>query len=680
LGHEVFSFDSTEELLRLSPLARNRYTRYLGRSAFALAMNLKLLSAAETARPDVVFVIKGPYVTPWALKRIRSQTGAKLVNLNPDNPLYPDFTTRHIRRTIPLYDCYFTFLRDIILKLRAAGSPRAEYLPFAYDPEIHRAVNPSEDEQSRWGHDVVFVGAWDRDREAWLEPLADFDLGIWGSHWTKLDARSPLMRCVRGEGIFGLGMARILSASKIVLNNLRSQGINSHNMRTFEVPACGAFELTQRSAGQVEFFAEGREIECYANIVELREKVAAYLADEHARRRIAEAGHEAVRPHTYLERAAKAIEVVRELQLGSAATPMCPRPPLAPILVSLPRQPVSDVRTHAARVLFLNPPAPGSYQFTLARGLERLGFEIHWISLWSPRSRPIAQAEIRVRRQFPWLADRTILPAISNFDGDVLIVVKGVQISSGALSSLARMGKKLVNVYPDSAGRLLYPADRSTLSLWSLITLKDQHAVETLRSSGLTNIRYLPQCFDMDASYELPNINVPAGATFIAHLDPDRASWVEALFEAQVRIYGRSTGMRVFRKANPALYDKFLQCHRGGSVSELEKLSFYARSDVSINIHRPDELFGINKRTFDICGMGGCQIVDWRPTLSEYFVPGKEVIAVEGPGELPGRVRDILKRWDLRREIAEAGKARAFKDHRNDLRAAELMNLIEEIR
>jgi spore maturation protein CgeB len=680
LGHEVFSFDSTEELLRLSPLARNRYTRYVGRSAFALVMNLKLLSAAVRVRPNLVFVLKGPYVAPWALKRIRSRIGANLVNLNPDNPLYPDFTTRYIRRTIPLYDCYFTFLRDIILKLRAAGSPRVEYLPFAYDPEIHQPVDSSEDERSRWGHDVVFVGAWDQEREAWLEPLADFDLGIWGYQWTKLDPRSPLRRRVCGEGMFGLAMARILSASKIVLNNLRPQGINGHNMRTFEVPACGAFELTQRSAGQIEFFAEGREIECYANTTELREKVAAYLADEHARRRIAEAGHEAVRPHTYLERAAKLIEVVRELRLGSVATPRQPRPRLVPILVSLPRQPVSDVRTHAARVLFLNPPAPGSYQFTLARGLEHLGWEVHWVSLWSPRNRTLARATMRIRQRFPWLSDRAILPVASKFDGDILIVVKGTQISPRLLAHLIRMGKRVVNVYPDSAGRLLYPADRATLTLWSLITLKDRQAVDTLRSSGLTNVRYLPQCFDVDVPYELPDIRVPEGPTFVAHLDPDRAAWVEPLCEAEVKIYGLPNGMRVFREAEPVLYEKFRRCHKGGSVSELEKLAFYARSDISINIHRPDELFGVNKRTFDICGMGGCQIVDYRPTLSEYFVPGREVIAIERPGELPERVREMMGRWDLRREIAEAGKARAHRDHRNDIRAAELLNLIAEIR
>ncbi|GEM_PF-307852 len=678
LGHEVSSFDSTEELLRVSRLARNRYTRYMGRSAFALAMNVKLLSTAVAARPDLVFVIKGPYVFPWTLRRIRTQVAAKLVNLNPDNPLYPDFTTRHIRRTIPLYDCYFTFLRDIIVKLRAAGSPRTEYLPFAYDPEMHRRVSLSEDDRRQWGHDVVFVGAWDRDREAWLEPLADFDLGIWGSHWTKRAVGSPLRRHVCGEGIFGLGMARILSASKIVLNNLRPQGINSHNMRTFEVPACGAFELTQRSAGQLEFFVEGREIECYANTAELREKTAAYLADERSRRRIAEAGFEAVRPHTYLERAARVIDVVNDLRSAPAAVSPPPRPSLTPILVTDP-QPVADVRIPVSRVLFLNSPTPGSYQFTLARGLERLGWKVRWVSSWSPRNRTLAQATMRIRRRFPWLADRAILLAASKFDGDILIVVKGDQISPRVLSRLIRMGKKVVNVYPDSAGRLLYPADRSTLHLWSLITLKDRHAVETLRSSGLSNIRYLPQCFDMDAPYELPYIDVPEGATFVAHLDPDRAAWVEVLFEAGVKIYGRSSGMRVFREANPGLYEKFLRCHRGESVSELEKLAFYARSDVSINIHRPDELFGINKRTFDICGMGGCQIVDWRPTLSEYFVPGKEVVAIQEPGKLPQRVREILKRRDLRREIAEAGKARAFRDHRNDLRAAELLNLIAEV-
>jgi len=680
LGHEVSSFDYTEELLSVSPLARNRYIRYVGRSAFALAMNLKLLSTALAARPDMVFVTKAPYVFPWTLRRIRAQIGAKLVNLNPDNPFYPDFTTRHIRRTIPLYDCYFTFLRDIFPKLRAAGSPRMEYLPFGYDPEIHRPLSLSEDERAQWCHDVVFVGAWDREREAWLEPLADFDLGIWGSHWTKLRGGSPLRRCVRGEGIFGLSAARILCASKIALNNMRPQGINSHNMRTFEVPACGAFELTQRSAGQLEFFAEGREIECYANIGELREKTAAYLADEQSRRRIAEAGFERVRPHTYLERATRVIEVVGELRSYSVATSRPSRPSPAPILLDTPPRPVPDVRIPVSKALFLNPPTPGSYQFTLARGLKRLGFEVSWVSLSAPRNRTLAHVAKRIRRRFPWVADQSILQAASNFEGDILIVVKGNQVSPRVLSRLIRMGKKLVNVYPDSAGRLLYPADRSTLSLWSLITLKDRQAVDTLRSSGLTNVRYLPQCFDMDAAYELPVLEVPEGATFVAHFDPDRAAWVEALFEAGVKVYGLPNGMRVFRNANPALYKKFLQCHRGGLVSELEKLAFYARSDVSINIHRPDELFGINKRTFDICGMGGCQIVDWRPTLSEYFVPGKEVIAIEEPGKLPQRVREILKRWDLRREIAEAGKARAFRDHRNDLRAAELLNLIAEIR
>jgi hypothetical protein len=338
-----------------------------------------------------------------------------------------------------------------------------------------------------------------------------------------------------------------------------------------------------------------------------------------------------------------------------------------------------SARNPVTRVLFLNPPTPGSYQFTLARGLARLGWDVRWVSPSAPRNATLAQAAKRIRRRFPWIADAAIWEAARNFDGDVLVVVKG-EITPGLLARLVRMGKKVVNVYPDSAGRLLYPADRSALSLWSLITLKDRQAVETLRSSGLTNIRYLPQCFDMDAPYELPHIDVPEGATLVAHLGPDRAAWIKPLFEAGAKIYGLPGEMRIFRKVNGELYRMFTRCHCGGPVSELEKLSFYARSDVSINIHRPDELFGVNKRTFDICGMGGCQVVDWRPTLSEYFIPGKEVIAIEEPGELPRRSRQRLLETSLRREIAEAGRARAFRDHRNDVRAAELLNLIAEIR
>ena len=218
LGHEVTSFDSTEELLNVSPLARNRYTRYVGRSAFALRMNQKLLSAAVAAGPELVLVVKGPYVFRDTLERIRARIGAKLVNLNPDNPFYPDFTTGHIRATLPLYDGYFTFLRDVVPKLRAAGSRRAEYLPFGYDPQIHRPVEVSEAERRRWGHDLVFVGAWDRERQAWLESLRGFDLGIWGYQWTKRTLGSPLSKCVRGEGMFGIDMARILCSSKVVLN------------------------------------------------------------------------------------------------------------------------------------------------------------------------------------------------------------------------------------------------------------------------------------------------------------------------------------------------------------------------------------------------------------------------------------------------------------------------------
>ena len=63
-------------------------------------------------------------------------------------------------------------------------------------------------------------------------------------------------------------------------------------MRTFEVPACGGFLLTERSEEQSEFFDEGTEIECFSSLPELRQKIDYYLRNSSDRIGIALAGYE----------------------------------------------------------------------------------------------------------------------------------------------------------------------------------------------------------------------------------------------------------------------------------------------------------------------------------------------------------------------------------------------------
>ena len=77
-----------------------------------------------------------------------------------------------------------------------------------------------------------------------------------------------------------------------------------HTSRTFEIPACGGFQLSERTDEVLSFFDEGEEIECFASIDELKDKATYYLKHEAQRRRIAAGGLARVRrsPYSFTDR------------------------------------------------------------------------------------------------------------------------------------------------------------------------------------------------------------------------------------------------------------------------------------------------------------------------------------------------------------------------------------------
>ena len=89
---------------------------------------------------------------------------------------------------------------------------------------------------------------------------------------------------------------------------MRPQNAGSHNMRSFESPACGAFTLSQRTPELAALFAEDEEIVCFDGTEELRDAVARWLSDASGRAKIAGAGYERVRDDTYVRRASMMLD------------------------------------------------------------------------------------------------------------------------------------------------------------------------------------------------------------------------------------------------------------------------------------------------------------------------------------------------------------------------------------
>jgi len=157
----------------------------------------------------------------------------------------------------------------------------------------------------------VFVGNLDPDRVRFLDALAqDYRVGVFGERTaTVVPKGSALARATFAPAAYGDDLARALACGAISLNVMRPQNSRSHNMRSFESPACRAFTLSQRTPELSQLFVEGEHVVCFSDIDELRAAIARWLPDARARSAIAAAGYARVRDDTYARRASTMLQI-----------------------------------------------------------------------------------------------------------------------------------------------------------------------------------------------------------------------------------------------------------------------------------------------------------------------------------------------------------------------------------
>jgi spore maturation protein CgeB len=279
------------------------------------AVRAKILERAIDWRPDLVFVINGLDLDPNILEEIRRKTGARICFYHTEDFLcLPELHPKSFVEALPVYDCVFTPTAVNVREYREYGVQRAEYLPYGFDPIDHQPSKLIRGECERFAAELAFVGKWWYERAEILERLIDTcRVAIWGPGWELLKWKSPLRPYVKWEIVLGPEMAKVYSASKLCLNHMSKRPNRQwHVMRTFEIPACGGFQLSERSEETLTFFTEGKEIECYGSVDEARGKIRYYLNHESERCRIARNGYSrcTTSRHSYSDRADRVLSIV----------------------------------------------------------------------------------------------------------------------------------------------------------------------------------------------------------------------------------------------------------------------------------------------------------------------------------------------------------------------------------
>ena len=310
LGLRVTGYCPSQALARALPAARYRIARRLLHGVAAERLNLQARDELSAQSVDLILVLKGAHLSGDTIRHLRSATGAPVVNYYPDDPFSETRSNRlaHGPATLASYDACFTFARHLMPAYRAAGVRTIEYLPFARDPRLH---SPATD-VAEPDFDIVFVGNLDEERARWLEAVANHRIVIFGEHTRQaLSRRSPLRQAAFMPGVYGEDFSRAIRRGAIALNVMRLQNAGSHNMRSYESPACRAFTMSQRTPELVELFREGEEIICFGSTTELQDQVAAWLAKPASERdAVAEAGFRRVEHDTYTRRAETIMQTV----------------------------------------------------------------------------------------------------------------------------------------------------------------------------------------------------------------------------------------------------------------------------------------------------------------------------------------------------------------------------------
>jgi hypothetical protein len=300
-GYGVYRFNSQVEsrweaalLKPVNRLARGLGLGYrgkeIGRSLPISKANFKkqmIKKAAREFRPSWVFVIRAhEFVDAELVHDLKSQCGVeKVFAWRVDGPLdSPD-----LLEDASIYDCYFC-------SHRSGYDPRSDnihYLPvYGMDFSLYRNLYVGSPRP--YNHEVVLVGGHSARRGQFVSELLDLSIEIYGRWGKQARRNSALKKHFKARGVWGEALLRVYNASKIVLNitNWDPARYVALNQRVFDVPATGAFLLTDYSPELEEHYRIGEEVVCFSNADDLKDKARYFLAHDAERETIARQGYE----------------------------------------------------------------------------------------------------------------------------------------------------------------------------------------------------------------------------------------------------------------------------------------------------------------------------------------------------------------------------------------------------
>ncbi|MEI6987287.1 MAG: glycosyltransferase [Rhodospirillaceae bacterium] len=255
--------------------------------------------AVAAFRPDLIIFTRCETAPAEAIERLKDETGSPCWNIYTDHPLA--IPGRAAIRMAPFYGVFsvlFTNDRNLIPVFQQLGAGDVRWLPFGYDPDVHRPV-PCAGMRSG----IAYIGGWGPLVETWLEPLVPLGLRIYGPGWHRLSRYGPLAGCwCKYEG-WGRDMTTALARHWFAVNLARAEHGCAVTMKPFEIAACGSFCLMNDIPEAKQIFVPDRDFVYFSGKDQMVAQARSLLSDPGTCTRLMAAAHRRGRSCSYDHRA-----------------------------------------------------------------------------------------------------------------------------------------------------------------------------------------------------------------------------------------------------------------------------------------------------------------------------------------------------------------------------------------
>ena len=250
----------------------------VGLSTILTKINRILLNKVNNESYDLIWVFKGMEIFPETLKKLKKKT-IRLMNYNPDNPFILSGRgsgNKNVTNSISLFDLHLTYDAWVKDKIEKEFKIRTEMLTFGFDDATFQNIDLSSEEEVLA---VCFLGNPDAYRAAIILSLLanGIEVHLYGNDWSKFVNHEL---AVIHNPVYGLEFYKTLRKYRVQLNIMRVHNLNSHNMRSMEVPGVGGVMLAPQTVDHSVFFNVDEEIFVYRNEQSLAQEAIRILTSD----------------------------------------------------------------------------------------------------------------------------------------------------------------------------------------------------------------------------------------------------------------------------------------------------------------------------------------------------------------------------------------------------------------